>query len=63
MKLMQIMVLNKLYCYAISLRLSDCTNSVLCTMLLSVLLSVVMAVIHLSETDNKIYGQEGMCVN
>ena len=23
----------------------------------------IMAVIHLSETDNKIYGQEGMCIN
>ena len=23
----------------------------------------LMAVIHLSKTDNKIYGQEGMCVN
>ena len=22
-----------------------------------------MAVIHLSKTNNKIYGQEGMCVN
>ena len=25
--------------------------------------SLTMAVIHLSKTDNKIYGQEGMCVN
>ena len=33
------------------------------TMRMRMWIAPEMAVIHLSETDNKIYGQEGMCVN